>query len=635
MLSYTLKFSFSDMQERFTNAKILGPERYARLFKEHIRTLTFQTGEYGYRLYDPANLPNQDLAEEAKRINPFYGVEHQKKLKDDYYTIMLEKVKEYAFLPLYQVKLSQIAQEEMKLNGPRLETEYYRTRADFDELITRLALLELSPLAQENKESLLSLPKEEQEAIAQTLELISFYHLDKDLELNLSEMEVPQFQHALLERVGIFLNKLFELENSQSESFGVFDAPTIKALAIYYRKRCKEDPEMARVFQQTIQAAVAGNYEQWRSWGVEQELTIQDKVELLDRMKQDKLLPGNLTLGQYEQWVQTDTATADEALGYELADIRLGINDILSQAVIDNHIQPESLSLDPLLVNARYEEIIEPLREWTKQQQALKEKGKRLTGPESEEFEHLKQTIHEYRTANRQQLLELEALRYIDRVKQLTFNELQSQSLFLGGKAVAFTKMTHTIEDAFKEKYPEFTQDVRRIQQLLEESRGKLIGSENITKSALSITDKVDVKTAILIGEKPVPSCQHYAGSSLNTGLLSYLADPSLKIIQVQDDEGRIIARSILRIMEDDTRTPQLFMERVYSVNPHHKIHDLVQKFAQDKANTMGVTLFSQKGEKEPKSLHSSKSRSPYVYTDAGGGKKRDGIFTVRRAYEV
>lgn len=92
--------------------------------------------------------------------------------------------------------------------------------------------------------------------------------------------------------------------------------------------------------------------------------------------------------------------------------------------------------------------------------------------------------------------------------------------------------------------------------------------------------------------------------------------------------------------MEDENQNPQLFMERVYSVNTHPKIKEAMIKFGIQKAKSMGIGVFTQEeeykeliedsmGNMDKVVLQSKGSRSPYVYTDAGGGKIPNGVFSI------
>jgi folate-dependent phosphoribosylglycinamide formyltransferase PurN len=121
---------------------------------------------------------------------------------------------------------------------------------------------------------------------------------------------------------------------------------------------------------------------------------------------------------------------------------------------------------------------------------------------------------------------------------------------------------------------------------------------------------------------------------------LSYVLDPNVKIIQVEDDKGRFLARAVLRLLEDESGRPQLFIERIYSSSEHEAIYDSLYEFAQRKAEAMGVRLYSHTLENdfeiedaEPEVLESRGSRTGFVYSDAAGGIKYDGVFKIFGAF--
>jgi hypothetical protein len=142
----------------------------------------------------------------------------------------------------------------------------------------------------------------------------------------------------------------------------------------------------------------------------------------------------------------------------------------------------------------------------------------------------------------------------------------------------------------------------------------------------------------------PVPSCQHFDSNlGLNAGLLSYIADPAVRILQLEDGEGRFLARAVVRLVSDEQGNPQLFLERIYSVNQHPEVKQEVLRAAQTKAKALGVNLYSHEAEfdcaeqevQEPVDLFSHGSRSPAIYSDAGGGLMPDGIFAIHGAFKV
>lgn len=155
----------------------------------------------------------------------------------------------------------------------------------------------------------------------------------------------------------------------------------------------------------------------------------------------------------------------------------------------------------------------------------------------------------------------------------------------------------------------------------------------------LSIVDTIDLKTTIEVGAKPVGSCQHFATGMFRSALLGY-TDPNTKIITIRDGET-IIARSVLRLLEDEDGKPALHVERIYSQSPSHKITEGIYELAFEKAKTIGVPVYisrtsstaddqsqtdSQFRYAESPVILSAKSiRAPVVYVDAAGGSKKAG----------
>ena len=81
--------------------------------------------------------------------------------------------------------------------------------------------------------------------------------------------------------------------------------------------------------------------------------------------------------------------------------------------------------------------------------------------------------------------------------------------------------------------------DIKRIRELIVESNRQIFQGGRVSRSQLTITDRIDLETHVFVGERPVESCQHYDGSSLNNGLLSYISDPAIKIGQIWDENGK------------------------------------------------------------------------------------------------
>jgi hypothetical protein len=232
---------------------------------------------------------------------------------------------------------------------------------------------------------------------------------------------------------------------------------------------------------------------------------------------------------------------------------------------------------------------------------------------------------------------------HVSLLLSVTLHDMQENGMAAGGSVIRFDEMfgrggnPGTIDAIFPTLPTEFRTDIQRIRSILFDAAQRAFGGARVSKSTLAITDRTDIERGVKIGAEPVPSCQHYdSKSDYNLGLLAYLMDPNVKIIQVLDAQGKIIARSILRLLEDQYGRPQLFLERIYASNRHRAIDEAIVRFVQRKSVAMGVHLYSHVSQgfevadaEEEVVLSSHASRSPYVYTDAGGGRMRDGVYTI------
>lgn len=626
--------------------EILGEEEFARLFKSRIRTLAFWSGRYEQPIYT-AKLP-KDILGEIQNINPLFKLMERKHLDKDFYESTLDIAKTYKFYPLYSDRLQKIAAEEIAIYGPRLETELFQPKAEFLALAKIIFLLEDSDLALKNREAILRLPDKEKEEFVKMLGFISTYHLDENFDFDLTDENYFEIKELILAQILNFSKKLFEMENAEINIVEPININTINALSTYYQKSCRENPSMKKAFHQIMVPILGGNYNNWRAWDDENapvdSAAAEDKLKSL---KESGLLPINLSLEQYSKWLEDESLNFTETFTYQISDIQSGIMDIFSLAVIDGHIEEDAINIDSFVLTSNYNELIQPLEDLSKKQQeykqkiqlSKKDKTQKLTDEESEEYENIKRDIIGYREEHEIEIKKIEALRYLDRLKRLGIEELELKNIYIDKKRISFAAVFKTLEEAFVDK-PDFLSDIRRIRELLTEGNRQIFQGGRISRSELNITDHVDLETNVFIGEKPVESCQHYDGSDLNYGLLSYISDPAIKIGQIWDENGNIIARSIFRLMEDENQNPRLFMERVYSTNTHPKVKEAMIKFGIQKAKSMGINIHTQDEEYKELTgerlsgedkiiLHSKGSRSPFTYTDAGGGKVPNGIFNI------
>lgn len=412
--------------------------------------------------------------------------------------------------------------------------------------------------------------------------------------------------------------------------------------------------EALRTFAMEV---VSGEQKNWRIWNKPGITTPEDQQSAFNDLRTNKLVPKELTLKQYLTWQEPTTLDLEEILDYEISDVQHGMKEIFSQAIADHHLEEKDLRINVEAATMTLTEITSPLALMNERLRILRakadevKKAKRkkdveaipLTADEEAELATLREEVTLYRSEHGERIDQLKALLYLDRLKHIGKKDLETKSITVNNARVPFEQVFKIIEQAFVSQHPDFATDVQRLKTTLLEGHENIYGNSRIAKTTLHVTDDIDLETALKIGEIPVPSCQSYLSMmSYNVGLLSYASDPNVKIIMLYDNAKKPIARSIVRLLEDEFGKPQLFIERLYSTNSHSKIGQAIQKVVIDKAKQMGVGVYTHSKESvediesiTTADLTNHRSRTPWVYTDAGGGKCKDGTFTVHRAIQV
>ena len=105
---------------------------------------------------------------------------------------------------------------------------------------------------------------------------------------------------------------------------------------------------------------------------------------------------------------------------------------------------------------------------------------------------------------------------------------------------------------------------------------------------------------------------------------MGYVLDGKVRILKIAGSDGKMIARSIVKIVLTEDKKPALFFERVYpGVNAEQE--KALKEFARERADAYGLPLYEY-GSGE--SLHSETNTAPFEYEDAGGGVT-DGSYTI------
>lgn len=653
--------------EIYKIVRVVSNKVFVKIVSEHIRTLFFN--DVGYEgeniAFSIEDIKDPQLIENINQTSPFQKVLTYKEdsyFPEDYYTMINQFITKDAFYSIYEERLLKIIEKENDLYGPRKSLNKHIVNQDFMNLVRQERLLSLTPIALENKQEIFNLidyfPEESKEILGM-LEMISFYGLDKDRNVILEDgtniAQVKNFKKELRLILIDYFKDVFELENIEIKTTEFFSVKLFKALSIYYTKVCRENTDMKKTFGTFLSKALAGNYNSWRSWdSVDMPQTSAEQSECLEKLKDQQLVPEKITAEQYQDWVKDDSLELETILKYQAEDLNPSILEIFNQSVVDNHINKEDLLLDIKKNREAYQQLFEPIEELNNEIKDLKKQYPGLTKkrlkhqvPQSvfDKFKQLTQEYKEYINSNFEGIENKKAWYYLSNLIHIRANDLEIESIEIDGKMVGFKELFSSegniglFEKAFGEEYPEFYQDIVRIGTLIHRYKQKIFGDERISRSNLTVTDKVDLTRYIRIGKEPVPSCQSFdSNGDYNVGLLSYVTDPNVKVLQVYDEAGQIIARSILRLLEDKKGNPQLFLERVYSVNPHPKITESIIQLALEKSKKMGVNLYSFLAEAdtvEKNTLVSKNSRSQAVYSDAAGGVRHKGNYIISNAFKV
>ncbi|MEK7653675.1 MAG: hypothetical protein AAB345_00130 [Patescibacteria group bacterium] len=647
---------------------VLSEERYFQMVEDHFLAAFFSSDHL------VGTAPEEDLKDSRSvaildrlcQVNPLEkvardSVKSKNDLPEDYYLLVLSELARNPFYGIYKNRLSELAATEIDLHGPLTKIPgYYEPNENFAELAKRISILNTSSEIAGHQPEITKLPAAEREELMAGLEFVLLRGLDKkgpELGKALESLSKGAGEaNAIIRRmIAEHAGKMFEMPELPAlvGEKTDFDSVTLRILGTYFPNAVAKNREFGKNFAPTIKEIAKGEYNWRRFWGGDPgDQSAAAKESLLGNLKAGKLIPEKISLNQYQEWASAHNADFQETLTFDHLALQRSIRDVLSQAVADHHLPPEELASDLPELQYKYQELTLPLTELTKkmadlksQMPAKKGESKERANPElAKAYAETQAQIADYREENEGEFAELEAKLYLAVLPSMNLTMLERQLLDVGGRKVPLAKAFQAIEKFFGESHPEFTQDLRRIQGLLKDGFDRAFGKSRVSRSSLTLTDKFDLKTYLNIGEAPVPSCQSYKRpNKYNLGLLSYVSDPNVKMVQVYDKAGKIISRAALRLLGDEEGNPQLFLERVYSVNPHPKITEAIVNFAKQRAKALGAGLYSHHTENADitesghplKTLENRNSRASHVYTDAGGGLVKRGVFKIEDAYRI
>lgn len=162
----------------------------------------------------------------------------------------------------------------------------------------------------------------------------------------------------------------------------------------------------------------------------------------------------------------------------------------------------------------------------------------------------------------------------------------------------------------------------------------KMINIEGYTIELSS--DPIDI---MLCGTEVDGSYQRVTGNGrTNRGLLGYLLDGKNMVAVVKDTEGKIVSRSLVRLMWNDvTSEPVLLLSRIYGIKAFEKAF---VKLAKIKAEAMQIPLVSvevgnptEYPKPYPDLLQGKGGPAPSEYVDEANGIAENGVYTTREAH--
>lgn len=621
------------------------------LGEQKTRALFLQTRHaIAYEKYTAASFGGSDVSKLVRDSAPGLLVfrELPSDTWDAFYGALRQRLSDNPFYPLCEPELLQERDREKRQDDV---ASYYVPESVWESVMASV-LLKDSVAAMEHRDVLLAMPEgDERSSLVDALAfLVRHGHGDDrfDLSTDIGRREVfARMLQVLSSNLGLELPS------------GIDRLPvrTIQAQMTYFSKSARRHPGMAAAFPVYLREVARETFEQWRNWG-DADATEDGFVAALERMKGEDILPMGVTLAQYRAWIRTDRLDVQEQLSFSASDVASGARDILSQAVADGHLSSEHASLSAERIEDELEQITAPLRESMARIRELDSRfakarvdrraGRVVDEPlAQEEQEHaaLKSQVQAYRSENDRRIRVLSGLRYLERMKHLTSDELQTRQLEIEKTRVPWAKVFREIAEGVALQEPAFATDVERLRRLLDDASKELFGGGRVSRQTLTLDDAVDPVALFHVGEYPVQSCQHWDGTpGLNVGLLSYQMDPNVRMVFMRDAQGTLVSRAALRLLEREDGSPALFLERVYSSNVHPKIKEMTVRLVMRKADAMGIPLFTSRAEQVVEDagddlptakLESRGSRAGFVYTDAGGGKAPGGVYTIDDAVEI
>jgi hypothetical protein len=164
-----------------------------------------------------------------------------------------------------------------------------------------------------------------------------------------------------------------------------------------------------------------------------------------------------------------------------------------------------------------------------------------------------------------------------------------------------------------------FRNDLKKLKNLV-------IGSKIKT---VDLVDSDNVFDLFLCGNT-AKSCLRTEGDpEITKCLMGYCLDGKIRLLAIKDKDGKILARSIFKLLLDKDEKPVLFLERIYP-KEDPEIREIFKEYAKEKADLMGIKAYETGHDVR---IHSIGNTAPYEYEDGTETIEEgvsDGVYTIK-----
>jgi len=434
-----------------------------------------------------------------------------------------------------------------------------------------------------------------------------------------------QLENKLLGKISKILG-LEGKEFSKEEGANFFQSMETTAPFLSYVLQYSYSESHVHILREMFTALTEGSWLKWKYY----------REKGFSGLKEEGLLPLELTSDQYGKWAADDKTTSFEALSLTAQ----GVASKIREVIMNN---AEHLYVQPFV--EEYKGAENALTEVGNQQKAL---GRRLGEikeqlPQETDSEKKKGLVTEQKALQSQSLF-FAILRDVLLLTQLKTEDVATGYLIKDGKKIgSLMSLINQVSQRLSQlKASGFLRGDQLDTVLLGQISGFLeeySQQSGQSKQMFAVTDSSSPKVMLEVGANPVSSCQHYESGMYNECLLGY-TEPNVKVLIIQNEDGTIVARSIFRLLEEEkTKQPALHVEFIYSTSASPTIPLLMYTHAAKKAEALGVALYtSQKAQNEqgleveaeevkgfelketPEVLGINNISAPAAYVDSAGG---------------